>query len=178
MSGFKKFLLRGNVIELATAVVIGAAFTSIVNSLVKDLLTPLISVFGGLPDFQGLTVQVGDAVFRYGAFINSLVSFVIVAAVVYFLVVQPYERLSTRFAKPAESTTRACPECLSDIPKAAVRCAHCTAQLAPRRLTEPARPGRPPHPEPGRLHIGNRPGAQPAASFGSYSQCHGSNGLL
>ncbi|MDF5757611.1 large conductance mechanosensitive channel protein MscL [Spongiactinospora sp. TRM90649] len=131
MSGFKKFLMRGNVIELAVAVVIGAAFTSIVNSFVADLLTPLISAFGGLPDFQNLTFRVGSAVFRYGSFINALISFVIIATVVYFLVVSPYERLSARFARAEISATRECPECLSEIPKAATRCAQCTTQLSP-----------------------------------------------
>jgi large conductance mechanosensitive channel len=129
MSGFKKFLMQGNVIELAIAVVIGAAFTAIVNSLVKDVLTPLISAFGGLPDFQGLTITVGKAVFRYGAFINALVAFLIVATVVYFFVVLPYTRVTARFAKKQEVTTRECPHCLSEIPKAATRCAHCTSQI-------------------------------------------------
>ncbi|MFI0424049.1 large conductance mechanosensitive channel protein MscL [Spongiactinospora sp. 9N601] len=131
MSGFKKFLMRGNVIELAVAVVIGAAFTSIVNSFVEDLLTPLISAFGGLPDFKGLTLTVGESVFRYGEFINALISFAIVAAVVYFLVVSPYERLSARFRRAEVSTTRECPECRSEVPKAATRCAFCTVQLTP-----------------------------------------------
>ncbi|MCG5220401.1 large conductance mechanosensitive channel protein MscL [Streptosporangium sp. KLBMP 9127] len=119
--------MRGNVIELAIAVVIGAAFTAIVNSFVKDVLTPLISAFGGLPDFQGLTITVGDAVFRYGAFINAVVAFLIVASVVYFLVVLPYTRVSARFARQEEVTTRDCPHCLSEIPRAATRCAHCTS---------------------------------------------------
>ncbi|RBQ13945.1 large conductance mechanosensitive channel protein MscL [Spongiactinospora rosea] len=131
MSGFKKFLMRGNVIELAVAVVIGAAFTSIVNSFVEDLLTPLISAFGGLPDFKGLTLTVGESVFRYGEFINALISFIIVATVVYFLVVSPYERLSARFRRAEVITTRECPECRSEVPKAATRCAFCTIQLTP-----------------------------------------------
>ncbi|GAA5082416.1 large conductance mechanosensitive channel [Thermocatellispora tengchongensis] len=135
MSGFKKFLLRGNVIELAVAVVIGAAFTSIVNSFVKDLLTPLISMFGGLPDFGNLVVTVGEAQFRYGSFINAVVAFLMVATVVYFLVVRPYERITSRFTKEAESTTRECPECLSEIPRAATRCANCTVQVPPLDAT-------------------------------------------
>ncbi|GII94908.1 large conductance mechanosensitive channel protein MscL [Sinosporangium siamense] len=129
MSGFKKFLLRGNVLELAIAVVIGAAFTTIVNSFVKDLLTPLISVFGGLPDFKHLVLTVGNAQFAYGSFVNALVSFLIVATVVYFFVLAPYQRLTDRFGKVEESTKHNCPECLSEIPKAATRCAFCTSEI-------------------------------------------------
>jgi large conductance mechanosensitive channel protein len=131
MSGFKKFLMRGNVIELAVAVVIGAAFTSVVNGFVTYLLTPLISVFGGMPDFSSLTITVGKAVFRYGAFLNSLISFLIVAAVVYFLVVRPYEAMKLRFFPAQESATRDCPQCLMEIPSAAARCAHCTSEVVP-----------------------------------------------
>ena len=131
MSGFKKFLLRGNVIELAVAVIIGAAFTSVVDSFVTNLLTPLISVFGGMPDFSSLTISVGKSVFRYGTFLNSLISFLIVAAVVYFFVVRPYEAMKLRFFPAQESATRDCPECLMEIPKAASRCSHCTSEVAP-----------------------------------------------
>ncbi|MFI7635205.1 large conductance mechanosensitive channel protein MscL [Nonomuraea sp. NPDC049400] len=130
MDGFKKFLMQGNVIALAVAVVIGAAFTSIVQSFVADLLTPLISAFGGLPDFSSLKVTVGRSNFMYGHFVNAVISFLMVAAVVYFLVVRPYTHLRDRAAAKVESKTRDCPECLSAIPRAASRCAFCTAQVA------------------------------------------------
>ncbi|WP_433434934.1 large conductance mechanosensitive channel protein MscL [Nonomuraea sp. CA-141351] len=130
MSGFKKFFTQGNVIDLAVAVVIGTAFNSIVQSFVADLLTPLISAFGGLPDFSSLKVTVGRSNFMYGNFVNAVVSFLMVAAVVYFLVVKPYTRLRDRAAAKIGSKTRDCPECLSEIPKAASRCAFCSAQVA------------------------------------------------
>ncbi|MGR6914381.1 large conductance mechanosensitive channel protein MscL [[Actinomadura] parvosata] len=131
MNGFKKFLMQGNVIDLAVAVVIGAAFNSIVQSFVADLLTPLISAFGGLPDFSSLRVTVGRSNFMYGNFINAVVSFLLVAGVIYFLVVKPYTHLKERGAAKVESKTRDCPECLSEIPKPASRCAYCSAQVAP-----------------------------------------------
>ncbi|GAA1738181.1 large conductance mechanosensitive channel protein MscL [Nonomuraea sp. AD125B] len=129
MSGFKKFLMQGNVIDLAVAVVIGAAFNSIVQSFVADLLTPLISAFGDLPDFSSLKVTIGRSNFMYGNFINAIISFLMIAAVVYFLVVKPYTHLKERTAAKIESTTRDCPECLSEIPKQASRCAFCTTEL-------------------------------------------------
>ncbi|MGW6496823.1 large conductance mechanosensitive channel protein MscL [Nonomuraea angiospora] len=130
MSGFKKFLMQGNVIDLAVAVVIGAALNSIVQSFVADLLTPLISAFGGLPDFSSLKVTVGRSNFMYGTFINAIISFLMVAAVVYFLLVKPYTHLKDRSAAKIESKTRDCPECLSEIPRAASRCAFCSSQVA------------------------------------------------
>ncbi|MGW2147506.1 large conductance mechanosensitive channel protein MscL [Nonomuraea bangladeshensis] len=129
MSGFKKFLMQGNVMDLAVAVVIGAAFNSIVQSFVADLLTPLISAFGDLPDFSSLKVTIGRSNFMYGNFINAIISFLMIAAVVYFLVVKPYTHLKERTAAKIESTTRDCPECLSEIPKQASRCAFCTTEL-------------------------------------------------
>lgn len=131
MGGFKQFLLRGNVVDLAVAVVVGAAFGAVVTALVADFITPLISMFGGLPDFSALRFTVGQAVFRYGHFVNALLAFLIVAAVVYFLVVVPVERLRSRAARDsdAEAPTRECPECLGTIPAAATRCAHCTTQV-------------------------------------------------
>ncbi len=131
ISGFKKFLLRGNVVDLAIAVVIGAAFTAIVNSFVKDILTPLIAAIGGQPDFSGLTLRIGAGEIKYGLFLNALISFLIVAAVIYLLVVRPYESISARFARQEESLLRDCPECLSEIPRAAIRCARCTAPVTP-----------------------------------------------
>ncbi|TMR88460.1 large conductance mechanosensitive channel protein MscL [Nonomuraea basaltis] len=130
MNGFKKFLMRGNVIDLAVAVVIGAAFNSIVQSFVADLLTPLISAFGGLPDFSSLKITIGQSNFMYGNFLNAIISFLMVASVVYFLVVKPYTHIKERNAAKVESTTRDCPECLSEIPKAASRCAFCSAEVA------------------------------------------------
>ncbi|MBF8194575.1 large conductance mechanosensitive channel protein MscL [Nonomuraea sp. K274] len=129
MNGFKKFLMQGNVIDLAVAVVIGAAFNAIVQSFVADLLTPLISAFGGLPDFSSLKVTIGQANFMYGNFINAVISFLMVAGVVYFLVVKPYTHLRGRNAAKVESTTRECPECLSEIRRAASRCAFCSTEV-------------------------------------------------
>ncbi len=136
LSGFRQFLLRGNVVDLAVAVVVGAAFSAIVTSFVKDLLTPLIAAVGGQPDFSGLTFTINNSKFLYGDFINSLVSFLIIATVVYFLVVVPMNALSKRLAPPpppAAPKTRRCPECLSDIPLGAKRCAYCTAQVSPAK---------------------------------------------
>ncbi|WP_049557025.1 large conductance mechanosensitive channel protein MscL [Nonomuraea sp. SBT364] len=131
MSGFKKFLMRGNVIDLAVAVVIGAAFNAVVQSFVADLLTPLISAFGGLPDFSSLKVTIGRSNFMYGDFINAVISFLLVAGVIYFLIVKPYTHFKDRAEAREEVTHRGCPECLSEVPKAATRCAHCTTELTP-----------------------------------------------
>lgn len=131
MSGFKKFLMRGNVIDLAVAVVIGAAFTAVVNSFVADLLTPLISALGGMPDFSSLKFTVGRSDFRYGSFINAVISFLLVSGVVYFLVVKPYTHMKDRAAVQNEVTHRDCPECLTEIPRAATRCPACTSTLTP-----------------------------------------------
>lgn len=137
MGGFKKFLLRGNVVDLAVAVVIGAAFGAVVNALVKDLITPIISAFGGLPNFSGWAFTVNGSKFLIGDFINAVITFLILAAIIYFLVVLPMERLMARFKPaPTPDTTRECPQCLSKIPKAAKRCAFCTAEVSP--VTPPA----------------------------------------
>lgn len=127
MSGFRKFLLRGNVVDLAIAVVIGAAFGAVVVAFVSDILTPLIAAIGGQPNFNTLTFTVNHSHFLYGAFINALIAFVILAAVVYFFVVVPVGRLMDRF-KPSPdepAPTRDCTECLSSIPTAARKCAFC-----------------------------------------------------
>jgi large conductance mechanosensitive channel len=132
LGGFKKFILRGNVVDLAVAIVIGAAFTGVVQALVKDVITPLIGVFGGIPDFSTWTITVNGSRFMIGDFINSLLSFVILAVVVYFLVVVPVTRLMDKYqSAPQPAPTKECPECLSKIPQAARRCAHCTAQIEP-----------------------------------------------
>lgn len=132
MRGFKEFLLRGNVVDLAIAVVIGLAFGAVVTAFVKDLVTPLIAAIGGKPDFSGLTFTINNSKFLYGDFINAVVSFIIIAAVIYFFVVLPMNRLLAlrRTGPPLDPTTRKCPECLSEIPIAAHRCAFCTAVLA------------------------------------------------
>jgi large conductance mechanosensitive channel len=127
LKGFRDFVLRGNVVDLAVAVVIGAAFGSIVTSLVKDLITPLIAAVVKKPDFSYLVLHLNGANITYGNFLNALISFLLIAASVYFFVVLPLNTLLARMKiiKPAEPTTKPCPECLSDIPLAAKRCAHC-----------------------------------------------------
>src|SRR5260221_12460748 len=118
MRGFKAFLLRGNVVELATAVLIGVAFGMIIDAFVKDLVTPLIAAFGGQPDFSTLSFTINNSKFMYGDFLNALVAFVLIAAVVYFLVIVPYTALMARAKKepPAHPTSKKGPECLSEIP--------------------------------------------------------------
>lgn len=129
MKGFRQFLLRGNVVDLAVAVVIGAAFGLLISAFVKDLITPLIGIPGGV-DLSAKTFSVNGSVFRYGDFINSLINFVLVAAAIYFAVVVPMTRLSALRAKPAtDIDTRDCPECLSTIPRKARRCSFCTAEV-------------------------------------------------
>jgi large conductance mechanosensitive channel len=127
MKGFKAFLLRGNVVELATAVVIGVAFGVVITAFVKDLVTPLIAAIGGQPDFSSLSFTVNNSKFLYGDFLNALIAFVIIAAVIYFFVIVPYTALMQRARKepPADPTTKKCPECLSEIPIDARRCAFC-----------------------------------------------------
>jgi len=130
--GFREFVLRGNVVDLAIAVVIGAAFTAIVNSLVKDIINPLIAATVGHPNFSSLVVHLHGGVITYGNFLNALISFLIIAAVVYFGVVLPVGKILARF-KPvpaAPPAMKTCPECLSEIPAAAHRCAHCTQAVA------------------------------------------------
>jgi large conductance mechanosensitive channel len=133
LSGFKQFILRGNVIDMAVGVVIGAAFGGVVTALTKDLLTPLIAALVGKPDFSSISFTVSGSVFPVGDFINTVVSFLLIAAAVYFFVVTPINALVTRMRKapaPADPTTKKCPECLSEIPIDAKRCAHC-AQPVP-----------------------------------------------
>lgn len=127
MGGFKQFLLRGNAVDLAVGVVVGAAFGTVVSALVKDLLTPLIAAVAAKPDFSGLSFTLNNSKFLYGDFLNAVVSFVIIAAAIYYLVVLPINALMARVHKepPADPTTKRCPECQSEIPIAAKRCAHC-----------------------------------------------------
>ena len=131
LSGFKKFLFRGNLIDLAIAVVIGVAFTAVVTALVADLITPLIAAIAGKPNFSNLTFTVHNSKFLYGSFINALLSFVIIAAVVYFMIVMPSQRITAFFERDKVATERECPECLSTIPVAARRCKFCTAEVQP-----------------------------------------------
>lgn len=132
LSDFKRFLLRGNVVDLAVAVVIGAAFGAVVTALIQDMITPLLGMPGKV-DFSQLAFTVRGSTFRYGAFANAVLSFLTISAVVFFLVVLPINKLIARMrsAPPADPTTRKCPECLSEIPLAARRCAHCTSQMPP-----------------------------------------------
>jgi large conductance mechanosensitive channel len=128
---FRQFILRGNLVDLAVAVVVGAAFTAVVNALVKDVVTPLIAAIGGQPDFDRLSFTVNGSRFAYGDFLNELITFVIVAAVMFFLVIKPVNLLLARLRPEpkVDSPTRECPECLSDIPVAARRCAFCTSEV-------------------------------------------------
>lgn len=133
MKGFKQFLLRGNVVELAVAVVMGAAFGAMVTALVKDLITPLIAAIVGSPDFSGIFFTVNGSKFMIGEFANAVLAFVLVAAAVYFFVVLPLNAFMARLRrgeKPPDPTTKNCPECLSVIPIAAKRCAFCTSVVA------------------------------------------------
>ena len=128
IKGFRDFLLRGNVVDLAVAVIIGAAFTAIVTSFVTNIITPLIAAIVGKPDFSALTLTVNHGVITYGSFLNAVIAFVLIALVVYFMIVAPMNYVMSRMKKPAveEVTTKACPQCLSDIPLAATRCKFCT----------------------------------------------------
>lgn len=139
LGDFRKFILRGNVVDLAVGIVIGAAFTGIVNALVKDLITPLIGLVG-IPDFSSLAYKIHNNTFGIGDFINALISFLIISLVVYFFVVKPVNSLQDfyerRYGKKETPTTRECPFCLSTVPLKATRCAYCTAQLPPAE--EPA----------------------------------------
>ncbi len=130
IGGFKKFILRGNVVDLAVGVVIGAAFGNVVQALVKDCITPLIGLFGGNRDFSNVVWTVGNARFPLGDFLNALVSFLLIALVVYLFVVLPVNKLMDKYhPAPQPAPTKTCPECTSKIPRAARRCPTCTAQL-------------------------------------------------
>jgi large conductance mechanosensitive channel len=132
LKGFKTFIFRGNVLDLAVAVVIGAAFGKIVTALVEDLLNPVIAALVGKPDFSALKFTVNGSIFKIGDFVNALVSFLLIAAAVYFFVIVPVNKLMARMRKgeaPPDPTTKNCPECLSEVPIAAKRCAHCAIPL-------------------------------------------------
>jgi len=128
IKGFREFVLRGNVIDLAVAVVIGVAFGAVITAFVADILTPLVAAIFGKPDFSGLTFTINHSQFLYGSFINAVISFFFIALAIYFAVVMPLNKLAERRAKGADPTTKTCPECLSEIPHGAHRCAFCTSE--------------------------------------------------
>lgn len=133
LKGFKEFMLKGNVVDLAVAVVMGAAFGNVVSALVKDLITPFIAALVGKPSFEHLQFTINNSVFLYGEFLNAIISFLLVGGAVYFFIVVPMKAVLERTKKaPAEPapTTKQCPECLSEIPLAAKRCAYCTSTLS------------------------------------------------
>jgi large conductance mechanosensitive channel len=135
LKGFRQFVMRGNVIDLAVAVVIGAAFGAVVTALVKDLITPLIAAIAGKPDFSAIVFTINGSEFLIGDFINALLAFLMVAAAIYYLVALPMNTITARLRRgetPPDPTTRACPECLSEVPIAARRCAFCTTPLPPK----------------------------------------------
>lgn len=141
--GFRKFIMRGNVVDLAVAVVIGAAFTLVVNSLVADIINPILAAIVGKPDFSDLTISIRDSTITYGNFITALINFVLVAAAIYFVVVKPMNMMQERLDRgkgTAEPETKQCPECLSVIPIAATRCAFCGVNLAGKASPDAAAP--------------------------------------
>lgn len=125
LKGFRDFVLRGNVMDLAVAVIIGAAFSDITKSLVGDIISPLIAAIVGKPDFSNFVLHINGGVVKYGSFINACISFLILAAVIYFFLVLPTQKLLQRIKGPEATTTKACPQCLTDIPLAATRCKAC-----------------------------------------------------
>src|SRR5450432_185561 len=132
LKGFRDFLMRGNVVDLAVAVIIGGAFGAVVTALVKDLITPLVAALFGKPDFSAIVFAVNGSKFMVGDFLNALVSFLMVATAIYFFVVTPVNALMSQIRRgdvPPDPTTKKCPECLSEIPIAARRCAFCTSVL-------------------------------------------------
>jgi large conductance mechanosensitive channel len=126
--GFRDFIMRGNVVDLAVAVVIGAAFGAVVAAFVNGLLTPLITAIAGKPDFSALYFTLNGSKFMYGQFINAVISFVLIAVAIYYVVVVPMNKLAERRAKGADPTTKECPQCLSEIPHAARKCAYCGSE--------------------------------------------------
>ena len=134
MKDFKEFLLRGNLVDMAVGIVIGLAFAAVVTAFVADLITPLIAAIGGKPDFNDLAFTINGSRFAYGAFINELIAFLVIAAVVFFLVIKPVNALMARrrTEAPVDEPTQKCPHCLSEIPAAATRCAFCTQEVQPQ----------------------------------------------
>jgi large conductance mechanosensitive channel len=132
VKGFRDFLNQGNVVQLAVAFVIGGAFGAVVTALVVDIVNPIIAIPFGKPNFDTLVLTINGSNIKYGTFLTAAIAFVLIAAGVYFFFVVPYTRMQARLTKPVESNTRACPECLSIIPKAAHRCSFCTTVIAPQ----------------------------------------------
>jgi large conductance mechanosensitive channel len=132
MKDFKEFLLRGNLVDMAVGIVIGVAFAAVVTAFVADIVTPLIAAIGGQPNFAALKFRINGSEFLYGAFLNAVLSFLIIAAVVFFFVIRPVNALMRRrrTEPPVDATTRPCPECMSEIPVEAHRCAFCTQEVA------------------------------------------------
>lgn len=128
---FRQFIMRGSLVDLAVAVVIGTAFAALVNSLVADLITPIIAAIVGKPDFSNLTFTINGSVFRYGSFVNALITFVSIAAAVFFFVVKPINAITERLKGSEEATLRECPECLTEVSAKARRCPACTATITP-----------------------------------------------
>lgn len=126
--GFREFIMRGNVVDLAVAVVIGAAFGAVVKAFVDNVITPIIAAIFGQPDFSGLAFTINGSIFRYGLFINALISFLLIAAAIYYVVVAPMNHLAERRRRGQDPETKECPECLSEIPHKARRCAHCGSE--------------------------------------------------
>jgi large conductance mechanosensitive channel len=130
IKGFRDFILRGNVMDLAVAVIIGAAFSAITRSLVEDIITPLIAAFVGKPDFSALTITIDRTPIRYGNFLNAVIYFLIISFVIYFFFVLPVQKLIERVKGPAAAANKTCPDCLSEIPVAAHRCKFCAQPVA------------------------------------------------
>jgi large conductance mechanosensitive channel len=141
VKGFRDFISRGNIVDLAIAVVIGTAFTAVVTAIVNDLIGPLIAAIGGQPNFTDLSFKLHGSTFKLGAVLDAIITFLIIAAVVYFLIVAPMAKITARFTHEVAVTTRDCPECLSSIPMAATRCSYCTVQVSPVTPPPPAAPG-------------------------------------
>jgi len=133
MKDFKEFLLRGNLVDVAVGIVIGIAFAALVTAFVADLITALLAAIGGNPNFENLSFTINRSHFLYGSFINALIAFLILAAVIFYFVVKPVNALMARrrTETPVDVPTRECPQCLSEIPEAARRCAFCTSEVAP-----------------------------------------------
>jgi large conductance mechanosensitive channel len=136
VGGFRKFLFRGNLIDLAVAVVIGVAFNAVIQALIADIITPIIAAIAGKPNFSSLTFTINKSHFLYGSFINAVLSFVIIALAIYYIVVMPATRITALATRNKAATERDCPECLQSIPAGATRCMFCTAEVPP--LTPPA----------------------------------------
>jgi large conductance mechanosensitive channel len=136
--GFRQFLFRGNLIDLAVAVVIGVAFNAVIQALIADIITPLIAAIAGKPNFASLSFTINKSHFLYGSFFNAVLSFVIIAAVIYYLIVGPSDRITAIRNRNKEATERDCPECLQSIPVNATRCMFCTAQVPPVSQTTAA----------------------------------------